>query len=50
MAAIPASRRWDDGERPAPGDRDAFIAAFEGRHPGLTRVVDAAPEVSVWPI
>ncbi len=49
MAALPAER-WDGDGSPVPGDRDEFIAAFDGAHPDLIRAVEAAEDVTVWPI
>ena len=49
MGAIPAER-WDGDDRPIAGSRDEFIAAFDNFHPDLKRVVEAATDVTVWPI
>jgi 6-hydroxynicotinate 3-monooxygenase len=49
MAALPAAR-WDGDGSPVRGDRDEFIAAFDGAHPDLIRAAEAADEVTVWPI
>ncbi len=49
MAAIPAER-WDGDGSPVRGNRDEFIAAFDGFHPELLRAAEAATDVTVWPI
>jgi 6-hydroxynicotinate 3-monooxygenase len=49
MAAIPAER-WDGDGSPVRGNRDEFIAAFDGFHPDLLRAAEAATDVTVWPI
>jgi 6-hydroxynicotinate 3-monooxygenase len=49
MAALPAAR-WDGDGSPVKGDRDEFIAAFDGAHADLKRVTEAAQDVTVWPI
>lgn len=49
MASVPAER-WDGDDSSVPGDRDAFIAGFDGCHPDLRRVVEAAVSVMEWPI
>ena len=49
MAAIPAER-WDGDGAPVRGNRDEFIAAFDGFHPDLLRAAEAATDVTVWPI
>lgn len=49
MGAIPADR-WEGGDAPLPGSRDAFLAAVDGFHPDLVRAVAAAEDVMVWPI
>lgn len=49
MAALPAER-WDGDGSPLRGDRDEFIAAFDGAHPDLVRTAEAAGDVMVWPI
>jgi 6-hydroxynicotinate 3-monooxygenase len=49
MAALPAER-WEGDGSPVRGDRDEFIAAFDGAHPDLLRAAEAAEDVMVWPI
>lgn len=49
MAALPA-QRWDGDGSPVRGDRDEFIAAFDGAHADLKRTAEAAEDVTVWPI
>ena len=49
MAAIPAER-WDGDGTPVRGNRDEFIASFDGFHPDLLRAAEAATDVTVWPI
>jgi 6-hydroxynicotinate 3-monooxygenase len=49
MAALPM-QRWDGDGSPLKGDRDEFIAAFDGAHPDLIRAAEAAEDVTVWPI
>jgi 6-hydroxynicotinate 3-monooxygenase len=49
MGAIPAER-WDGDGSPIRGSRDEFVAAFDGFHSDLRRAVEAATEVTVWPI
>jgi 6-hydroxynicotinate 3-monooxygenase len=49
MAALPAER-WDGNESPVRGNRDEFIAAFDGAHPDLIRAAEGAEDVTVWPI
>lgn len=49
MGAVPAPP-WEHEETSLPGSRDDFIAAFAHFHPELTRIVEAAQEVNIWPI
>jgi 6-hydroxynicotinate 3-monooxygenase len=49
MGAVPAER-WDGDDAPMRGSREAFLAAIDGFHPDLTRAVEAATDVMVWPI
>jgi 6-hydroxynicotinate 3-monooxygenase len=49
MAALPAER-WDGNDSPVRGNRDEFIAAFDGAHPDLIRAAEGAEDVTVWPI
>jgi 6-hydroxynicotinate 3-monooxygenase len=41
---------WDETASFVPCDRDEFIATFDGYHSELRRVVEAAPEVTKWPV
>ncbi len=41
---------WDSDAASLPCPREDLIAAFAGFHPDLIRVVEAAQDVSVWPI
>lgn len=41
---------WDSEASFRPCSRDEFRASYDGWHPDLLRVVDAAEEVTVWPI
>jgi 6-hydroxynicotinate 3-monooxygenase len=43
-------KRWDSDAVSLPSSRDELIAAFAGFHDDLQRVVEAAQDVSVWPI
>src|SRR5258708_1410605 len=49
MAALPA-KRWDGDGSPVRGNRDEFIAAFNGFHPDLLRAAEAATDVTTSPI
>ncbi|MGM4903426.1 FAD-dependent monooxygenase [Tardiphaga sp. 866_E4_N2_1] len=49
VSSVPA-QSWDSEASFRAGDRDAFIAAFDGFHPELRQVVSAAPTVTEWPI
>jgi 6-hydroxynicotinate 3-monooxygenase len=49
MAATPAEK-WDGDGTPVRGNRDEFIASFDGFHPDLLRAAEAATDVTVWPI
>lgn len=49
VSSVPAPS-WDSDSSFRPGDRDAFVAAFDGFHPELRQVVAAAPTVTEWPI
>lgn len=42
--------RWDREDSFLPCSADAFRASYAGWHPDLLRVVEAADEVTVWPI
>lgn len=41
---------WNETASFVPGDRDEFLAAFDGYHPELRGVIEAAPEVTKWPV
>jgi len=41
---------WDSPRAVEPCDRDEFVSRFDDAHPELKRVVEAVPEVTVWPI
>lgn len=41
---------WDSDAASLPSSRDEFLAAFDGFHDDLRRVIEAAEDVSVWPI
>lgn len=49
MAALPMDS-WEGDGSPVPGNRDKFIAAFDGAHSDLRRVAEATTDVTVWPI
>ncbi|WP_161141984.1 FAD-dependent monooxygenase [Propylenella binzhouense] len=49
MGAVPAER-WDGGDSFVPGSREDFIEAFAHFHADLRRVMEAATDVTVWPI
>jgi 6-hydroxynicotinate 3-monooxygenase len=49
MGAVPAPP-WEHEEASLPASRDDFIAAFAHFHPELTRILEAAQEVNIWPI
>jgi 6-hydroxynicotinate 3-monooxygenase len=49
MASVPAAS-WNSEQSSLPCDRDEFIAGFAHFHPDLRRAVEAAVEVTVWPI
>jgi 6-hydroxynicotinate 3-monooxygenase len=49
VSSVPAPS-WESDASFLPGDRDAFVAAFDGFHPELRQVVAAAPSVTEWPI
>jgi 6-hydroxynicotinate 3-monooxygenase len=49
VSSVPAAE-WNAEASFVPGDRDAFIAAFDGYHRELRQVVAAAPEVTIWPV
>jgi 6-hydroxynicotinate 3-monooxygenase len=42
--------RWDSDAASLPSSRDELIAAFAGFHQDLQHVLEAAQEVSIWPI
>jgi len=41
---------WTSPKSFEPCDRDDFISRFDDAHPELKRIVDAVPEVTVWPM
>jgi 6-hydroxynicotinate 3-monooxygenase len=41
---------WSETASFVPCDRDEFIATFDGYHKELRQVVEAAPEVTKWPV
>lgn len=41
---------WKDGLSFVPCDRDEFLAVFDGYHPELRQVIEAAPAVTKWPV
>lgn len=49
VSSVPATS-WDSDTSFRPGNRDAFIAAFDDFHPELRQVVSTAPSVTEWPI
>ena len=49
VTSVPATD-WDFRNAVLPCDPAEFAACFAGWHPELRRVVDAAPEVTKWPV
>jgi 6-hydroxynicotinate 3-monooxygenase len=49
IGVVPAAA-WDSDELSLPSSREALMAAFAGFHDDLRRVLEAAEDVSVWPI
>lgn len=49
IGVIPASS-WDSDAASLPSSRDAMLEAFAGFHGDLIRVLEAADDVSLWPI
>jgi 6-hydroxynicotinate 3-monooxygenase len=43
-------KTWDSDAASLPSSRDEFLAAFDGFHEDLRRVLEVAEDVSVWPI
>ena len=41
---------WNETESFVPCDRDEFLSAFDGYHRELRQVIEAAPEVTKWPV
>ena len=41
---------WNETSSFVPCDRDEFLAAFDGYHAELRQVIEAAPEVTKWPV
>jgi 6-hydroxynicotinate 3-monooxygenase len=42
--------QWTDAAAFVPCDRDELIAAFDGYHAELRQVVEAAPQITKWPV
>lgn len=49
IGVIPASS-WDSDAASLPSSREAMLEAFSGFHGDLIRVLEAADDVSLWPI
>jgi 6-hydroxynicotinate 3-monooxygenase len=49
IGVVPAAA-WDSDEPSMPSSREALMAAFAGFHDDLRRVLEAAEDVSLWPI
>lgn len=49
VSSVPAPG-WDVPDSFVPCDKDEFVADFAGYHPELRQVVEAAPEVTKWPV
>ena len=49
IGVVPMSS-WESDEASIPASRESFLDAFEGFHPDLRRVLEAAEDVSLWPI
>jgi 6-hydroxynicotinate 3-monooxygenase len=49
IGVVPASG-WDSDEASLPSSRQDFLEAFAGFHADLQRVLEAADNVSLWPI
>jgi 6-hydroxynicotinate 3-monooxygenase len=49
IGVVPAAA-WDSDEPSLPSSREALMAAFAGFHDDLRRVLEAAEDVSLWPI
>ncbi|TMJ66419.1 MAG: FAD-binding protein [Alphaproteobacteria bacterium] len=49
MGSVPAAA-WESEELSLPCPREEFVASFAHFHPDIRRVVEAATEVTVWPI
>ncbi len=43
-------REWNETASFVPCDRDEFLTVFDGYHPELRTVIEAAPEVTKWPV
>jgi 6-hydroxynicotinate 3-monooxygenase len=41
---------WSETSSYVPCDRNEFLGQFDGYHPELRQVIEAAPEVTKWPI
>jgi 6-hydroxynicotinate 3-monooxygenase len=42
--------KWNEGLSFVACDRDEFLTVFDGYHPELRQVIEAAPEVTKWPV
>ena len=49
VTSVPQSE-WNETASFVPSGRDEFLAAFDGYHPELRGVIEAAPEVTKWPV
>ena len=49
MGSVPAAA-WESEELSLPCPHEEFVASFAHFHPDIRRVVEAATEVTVWPI
>ncbi len=49
IGVVPAET-WESDAASLPSSREEFLEAFTGFHPDLHRVLEAAEDVSVWPI
>jgi 6-hydroxynicotinate 3-monooxygenase len=50
VIGVAPAASWDSEATPLPSSREALIDAFAGFHRDLHRVLEAAEEVTVWPI
>jgi 6-hydroxynicotinate 3-monooxygenase len=49
VSSVPQAA-WNESASFVPCDRDEFLAAFDGYHKELRTVIEAAPEVTKWPV